>query len=86
MILKVNHSKELQYYLDSLFHINRSLTGKGNRDTLKKLKEIIPIKIKSIKSGTQVYDWSVPKEWIVNDAWIKDEKGEMLVDFKKNNF
>ena len=85
MILKVNHSKELQCYLDSLFHINRSLTGKGNRDTLRRLKEIIPIKVKSIKSGTQVYDWSVPKEWIVNDAWIKDEKGEMLLDLNKNN-
>ena len=85
MVLKVNYSKELQYYLELLFPLNRSLTGKGNRDTLKKLKEISPIKIKSIKSGTKVYDWTVPMEWMVSNAWIKDERGNKLIDFKENN-
>ena len=82
---KSDYSKKIQYYLEKLFPINRSLTGPGNRKTLKIIQEIIPIKIKEIKSGTKVYDWHVPKEWIVKNAWIMDMNGNKLVDFKDNN-
>ena len=77
--------KDIDAYLNKLFFINRSITGPGNRQTLNELKKIIPIKIKSINSSTKIYDWKVPLEWSVKDAYIKNEKGEKILDFKKNN-
>ena len=67
-----------------LFPINRSITGKGFIDSLKILVTKKNLKIKSIKSGTKVYDWVVPKVWKVKDAYIKynDKK---IIDYKKNN-
>ncbi|MCQ2517235.1 MAG: DUF4910 domain-containing protein [Lachnospiraceae bacterium] len=69
-----------------LFPICRSLTGKGVRETLSILKEYIPtLEIKSVPSNTQVFDWTVPKEWEINDAFIEDESGRKIIDFKENN-
>ena len=68
--------KDIDKYLIKLFNINRSITGPGNRITLKEIKKIIPIKIKSIKSSRKIYDWKVPLEWSVKDAYIKNDKGE----------
>jgi len=69
-----------------LFPICRSITGKGVRQTLKIIKKFEPmIKIKSIKSGKKVFDWKVPKEWNISNAYILDHKNEKLIDFKKNN-
>ncbi|MDC0418958.1 DUF4910 domain-containing protein [Pelagibacteraceae bacterium] len=66
--------------------INRSITGTGTRKTLKILKSIIPqLKIKKIKSGKKVYDWTVPSEWNVKEAYIKDKYGKKIIDIKKNN-
>ena len=76
---------KINYYLEKLFPINRSLTGIGNRKTLKIIQKIVPIKIKEIKSGTKVYDWIVPEEWDINDAYIKDANGNRLISFKENN-
>tara|TARA_A100001035_G_scaffold280376_1_gene286112 strand:- start:2048 stop:3334 length:1287 start_codon:yes stop_codon:yes gene_type:complete len=76
---------KIQKYLDKLFYINRSITGKGNRQTLKILKDIVPLNIKEIKSGKKVYDWTIPKEWNIKDAFIKDRDGNRLVSFKENN-
>lgn len=70
--------------LKELFVIPRSITGPNNRKTLKIIKNYLPIKVKSVKSGTKVFDWTVPKEWIVKEAWIKNSKGEKIVDIKKN--
>ncbi|MDN5215477.1 DUF4910 domain-containing protein [Fulvivirgaceae bacterium BMA12] len=77
--------KELEHYFDRLWSINRSLTGNGNRETLKILSEIIDLKISEVPCGTQCYDWTVPPEWNVNEAWIKDSKGNVIVDFSINN-
>ena len=73
------------HYLNRLFPLARSITGRGNRETLNILKEIIPINIKEYPSGSEVYDWIIPAEWIIHDAYIKDSKGKRLVDYKKNN-
>lgn len=75
----------LEKYFDRLWPINRSLTGNGNRDTLKILSEIVDLEISEIPSGTECFDWTVPPEWNVNDAWIKDSEGNKIVDFRKNN-
>lgn len=69
-----------------LFPICRSITGDGVRETLKILKEeFSEMNIFEVPSGTKVFDWEVPKEWNIKDAYIKDSNGEKIVDFKKNN-
>ena len=76
---------EINKYLKDLFPLNRSLTGKSNRKSLQILQNIISLKIKSIKSGTKVYDWTIPPEWNAKDAYIKDSKGKKIISFKDNN-
>ena len=67
-----------------LFPINRSITGSGTRKTLEILKEHNKnLKIKSIPSGSKVFDWVIPYEWNVKDAWIKDVKNKKVIDIKK---
>ncbi len=77
--------RELNHYLQLLFPICRSITGNGNRLSLKILQRITPIEIKEIKSGTKVYDWVIPKEWNVKEAYIEDYQGNRIVDFDRNN-
>ena len=68
-----------------LYPICRSITGNGVRQTLAILKREIPMEIREVPSGTPVFDWTVPKEWNIRDAYIKNLAGERLVDFKKSN-
>jgi len=75
----------IEKYFDKLWGINRSLTGNGNRETLKILSELVDLEISEIPSGTQCFDWTVPPEWNVKEAWIKDSRGNSIVDFRKNN-
>jgi aminopeptidase-like protein len=77
--------KEIEDYFDRLWPLNRSLTGNGNRETIKILSELIDLKITEVPSGTECFDWNVPPEWNVREAWIKDSKGNVIVDFSKNN-
>lgn len=75
----------IEKYFDRLWPLNRSLTGNGNRETLKILSEIADINILEIPSGTECFDWTVPPEWNVNEAWVKDGSGKKIIDFGKNN-
>ena len=69
-----------------LWAINRSITGDGVRETLSKIKEVIPeLSICEAPSGTQVFDWTIPKEWRVRDAYIVTPSGKKICEFKKNN-
>lgn len=69
-----------------LWPINRSLTGEGVRRTLKIIKKKIPsLKVHEIKSGTKVFDWTIPKEWKITEAWIIDPNGKKICNFEKNN-
>ena len=73
-------------YCRELFYINRSITGNGVRETLKSIsKKVNNFQINEVSSGTKCFDWKVPKEWNVNDAFIADEKGNKIIDFKDNN-
>ena len=69
-----------------LFPICRSLTGNGVRKTLKIIKKNFPLlKIKKIKSSTKVFDWSIPSEWNISDAYVLDKNGLKIIDFSVNN-
>ena len=82
--MKSIEKKLIEECFSELFPISRSITGNGNRRTLKFIQKKIPITIKEIKSGTKVYDWQVPLEWKISDAYIK-YNGKRIVDYKKSN-
>ena len=80
-----NIGEELHDFAASLFPICRSITGNGLRHTLQAIGARIPLQLHEVPSGTPVFDWIVPKEWNIRDAYIADEQGRRLVDFRKSN-
>ncbi len=69
-----------------LYPICRSLTGNGTRKTLKIIKKQFPkLKIFKEKSGKKVFDWNIPPEWNIQNAYVIDKFGNKIIDFKKNN-
>ena len=78
--------KNIHRFAQELWPINRSITGEGVRETLKKISTHLPkLKIQSVPSGTKVFDWTVPKEWNVSEAYIITPEGEKICDFSNNN-
>ena len=73
-------------WMKDLWDFPRSLTGHGTRKTLEYIKGIIPdLNIHSFKSGTKVFDWEIPDEWNIYDAYIEHESGQRFAEFSKNN-
>ncbi|MEZ4695538.1 MAG: DUF4910 domain-containing protein [Rhodothermales bacterium] len=72
-------------FVSELFPILRSITGQGTRDTLSRIRERIGIDIHEVPSGTKVFDWEIPDEWNVSEAWIEGPDGDRLIDFRDNN-
>ncbi|MGA9061084.1 MAG: DUF4910 domain-containing protein [Terracidiphilus sp.] len=68
-----------------LYPICRSITGDGIRQTLAKIGERIPLAISEVPTGTVVFDWTVPKEWNIRDAYIRNSQGDRIVDFRTHN-
>ena len=77
--------KNMHELMIELFPICRSITGNGVRQSLQILQNHISLDISEIPSGTKVFDWTIPREWNINDAYIKNSKGEKIIDFKKSN-
>jgi aminopeptidase-like protein len=77
--------RELYGFAEKLYPICRSITGDGLRETLRSIQSRIPIEIFEVPTGTPVFDWTVPKEWNIRDAYIKDAGGKCVVDFRRSN-
>ena len=78
--------EDIYSWIENLFPFNRSLSGEGNRKTLKYLQSIAPeIEIKAFKCGSSAFDWVVPDEWNVEDAFIECEDGTRIAQFSENN-
>ena len=82
---EVNLGLQMHQLMARLFPICRSITGDGVRETLRIISDIIPLTIQEVPTGTAAFDWAVPKEWNIRDAYIADENGNKIVDFRKNN-
>ncbi len=76
---------ELYGRVQRLFPICRSITGNGVRQTLGLIGDEIAIETEEVPTGTAVFDWTVPKEWNIRDAYIKDRWGKRVVDFRASN-
>ena len=68
-----------------LYPICRSLTGDGVRETLRIVDGIVPLEVTEVPTGTPIFDWTVPREWNIADAWIADASGRRIVDFRESN-
>ena len=77
---------EIFKFCEKLWPQNRSLSGEGNRETLKLIsEELKDLTIQSLPTYTKVFDWEIPDEWIIRDAYFIDESGKKYADFKENN-
>ena len=72
-------------FVEELYPLCRSITGEGVRETLRLIQKRIPLDIHEAASGTQVFDWTVPLEWNIRDAYVKNRRGERVIDFKASN-
>lgn len=77
--------RDLYDFSAELYPICRSITGAGVRDTLARIRERIPLTVHEVPTGTPVFDWTIPMEWSIRDAYIKDRFGRRLVDFHASN-
>ncbi|MFI7629752.1 DUF4910 domain-containing protein [Microbispora rosea] len=76
---------EMHALVRRLYPLCRSITGSGLRRTLEIIGESIPLEISEVPTGTQAFDWTIPKEWNIRDAYIKDSSGTRIVDFAASN-
>ena len=83
---KINQfSTKVSKLCELLFPIHRCITGNGTRETLKILKNNIDLTLHEIPTGTKVFDWQIPQEWNISDAYILNENNKKIVDYKKSN-
>lgn len=77
--------EEMHRFIAEAYPICRSITGDGVRQTLARIQERIPLEVHEVPSGTPVFDWTVPREWNIRDAWVKGPDGRKVVDFERSN-
>jgi aminopeptidase-like protein len=80
-----NLADELYSVVEDLYPICRSITGEGLRRTLRSLQEEFPLELVEVPTGTEVFDWTVPREWNIADAYVKDSAGRRVIDFRDSN-
>ena len=77
--------EEMHAFIADLYPICRSITGEGLRETLRRVGEHVTLEIHEVPSGTKVFDWVVPREWNIRDAYVKNGRGERVIDFQASN-
>ena len=77
--------KQMYALVETLYPICRSITGNGVRETMSHVQKLLPITVHEVPTGTPVFDWTVPKEWNIKDAYVANSQGERVIDFKKSN-
>ncbi len=77
--------EEMHELIADLYPICRSITGDGLRETLRRIGTHVPLEVHEIPSGTKVFDWAVPPEWNIRDAYVKNGLGERIIDFAASN-
>jgi aminopeptidase-like protein len=82
---RVALGREMYDLIARLYPICRSLTGNGVRQTLRIVQEQIPLTMHEVASGTPAFDWTVPREWNIRDAYVKNAQGERVIDFQRSN-
>ena len=75
----------LHVLVSELYPICSSITGNGLREILRRIGQRIPLQIHEVPTGTQVFDWTVPREWNIRDAYVCNSSGEKVIDFKNSN-
>ena len=75
----------LHAFVSELYPICSSITGNGLRDVIRRIGQRIPLQIHEVPTGTQVFDWTVPREWNIRDAYVRNSRGEKIIDFKNSN-
>ena len=68
-----------------LYPICRSITGNGTRATLREIAAYIALDVHEVPTGTVVFDWTIPREWNIRDAYVKNQSGEKIIDFSRSN-
>src|SRR5258708_3421456 len=76
---------ELHRLIADLYPICRSITGEGLRESLRVIGKHVPLTLHEVPTGSQVFDWTVPKEWNIRDAYVKNSRGERVIDFRSSN-
>lgn len=77
--------RDMHRLIEALYPICRSITGDGVRESLRIVARDIPLSIHEVPSGTPVFDWTVPPEWNIRDAYVKNGRGERVIDFRASN-
>ena len=77
--------ERLHSLVREMYPFCRSITGDGVRRTIRALQALAPIEVHEVPTGTQAFDWTVPREWNIRDAYISNARGERVVDFRKHN-
>jgi len=76
---------DMHQLVADLFPICRSITGDGLRESLRMIQQHIPLELHEVPTGQQVFDWTVPREWNIREAYVKDPQGNKIIDLKQSS-
>ena len=76
---------EIFAFAARIFPICRSITGDGVRQTLREIGAHLPLEVHEVPTGTDVFDWTIPREWNIRDAYVKNSAGEKIIDFAQSS-
>ena len=84
-LLAPDAGDEIFAFAARIFPICRSITGDGVRQTLREIGSHVALEVNEVPTGTEVFDWTIPREWNIRDAYIRNGAGEKIIDFAQSN-